>query len=591
MAELEIKEFRPRLVLSTMWRMLKGYRWPLVLVWLVIVLASAIGLVFPWIYKLFFDTLTNPELTEGAVFHELVRVIILLGAFQLLNWAVWRITGFGSMWAYPRMDKRLRMLSSDYLFRHSYRFFTNRFAGSLVRKVNRFTRAFNRIGENVQWELIPLAVSMIGITILLGLRSVWLSLILIVWSVLFMVLNVGLSLWKLKYDMRRAALDSNMTGALADTITNTTNVKLFSAYDHEHDRYEGVVEKHRKIWVFTWGLSETIMAIQTLLMVAVEVGVMYAGVILWQQGVLTIGDFALLQGYLVSLFKKLWDFGHTIREIYEHIADASEMAEILNTEHEVKDTKSAKPLIVKKGKIEFKQVFFHYHKTRKILADFTLAIKPGEKVALVGPSGAGKSTVTKLLLRLFDISKGKILVDGQKISAVTIESLWAQVSLVPQEPILFHRTLMENIRYGRRDATEEEVIEAAKKARCHEFIQALPQKYDTFVGERGVKLSGGERQRVAIARAILKNAPILVLDEATSSLDSESESLIQEALAELMKGKTTIVIAHRLSTIMKMDRIVVMEEGRVVDMGTHKELLKKEGTYKKLWEIQAGGFI
>jgi ATP-binding cassette subfamily B protein len=221
-----------------------------------------------------------------------------------------------------------------------------------------------------------------------------------------------------------------------------------------------------------------------------------------------------------------------------------------------------------------------------------LRVRSGEKVALVGPSGAGKSTIVKILFRFYEITRGKILIDGQDISRVTQESLRDQISLVPQEPILFHRTLRENIRYGRPGASDEEVVEAARQAHCHEFISGLDKGYDTYVGERGIKLSGGERQRVAIARAILKNAPILVLDEATSSLDSESEALIQDALRVLMRDKTVIVIAHRLSTIMQMDRIIVLENGTVADMGTHQELLRTEGgLYKKLWQLQAGGFL
>jgi ABC-type multidrug transport system fused ATPase/permease subunit len=280
-----------------------------------------------------------------------------------------------------------------------------------------------------------------------------------------------------------------------------------------------------------------------------------------------------------------------LRRFYNALADASEMVEILEEPHGIQDVPGAKRLAVSGGMVEFRDVEFAFRDGSPVLHGFDLAIAPGEKIALVGPSGAGKSTVTKLLLRLYDVNSGAIEIDGQNIRTVTQDSLRENIGYVPQEPILFHRTLMENIRYGKRDATDAEVVEAAKQAHAHEFITSFPQGYETFVGERGVKLSGGERQRVAIARAILKNAPVLVLDEATSSLDSESEHYIQEALDTLMEGKTVIVIAHRLSTIMKMDRIVVMEQGRIVDEGTHDALLATDGLYRKLWSIQAGGFM
>jgi len=286
------------------------------------------------------------------------------------------------------------------------------------------------------------------------------------------------------------------------------------------------------------------------------------------------------------------NFGKIIRHTYENLADAEEMTKIFNTPHEIQDAPRAKKLKVVKGKIEFREVSFYYNKTRKVFEKFNLLIKGCQRVALIGPSGAGKTTVIKLLLRNHDVFGGKILIDGQDISKVTQESLWQNISLVPQDPILFHRSLMENIRYGKFDATDEEVIEASKLAHCHEFINDLPEKYNTFVGERGIKLSGGERQRVAIARAILRNAPILILDEATSSLDSHSESLIQDALDKLMKDKTVIVIAHRLSTIVKMDRIVFIDNGEIIEDGTHQQLIEiKNGHYRKLWELQAGGFI
>jgi len=268
------------------------------------------------------------------------------------------------------------------------------------------------------------------------------------------------------------------------------------------------------------------------------------------------------------------------------------MIEILNYPHGIEDKSGASRLEVPTGEVVFDNVGFGFSDSRKVLHNISLTIKAGEKIALIGPSGAGKSTFVKLLLRLYDVSSGEILVDGVDIRNVTQESLRQNISLVPQDPILFHRTLLENIRYGRREANDEEVLRAAQLAHCDEFALSLAKKYDTFVGERGIKLSGGERQRVAIARAILKNAPILILDEATSSLDSHSETLIQDALDILMKGKTTVVIAHRLSTIRKMDRIIVVEKGKIIEEGNHDELLKNDSSlYKKLWTLQAGGFI
>ncbi len=342
---------------------------------------------------------------------------------------------------------------------------------------------------------------------------------------------------------------------------------------------------------WAWGRGEIINAAQAALMIAIQFGLLAMGIDQWMRGVLTVGDLVLIQGYLLVVFNKLWDIGRSFRHVFEAFADAREMVEILELPYAVRDRRGARALSITRGAITFQDVRFQFRDSRVVLDRFTLRIAPKEKIALVGPSGAGKSTATKLLFRFHDVQDGMITIDRQDIARVTQESLRSAIALVPQEPILFHRTLMENIRYGRRDATDEQVIAAAKRAHCHEFIADCSEGYETYVGERGVKLSGGERQRVAIARAILKDAPILILDEATSSLDSESEQLIQDALRTLMERKTVMVIAHRLSTIMLMDRIVVVERGAVTAMGTHDDLLATGGTYKRLWDIQAGGFI
>jgi ATP-binding cassette subfamily B protein len=326
-------------------------------------------------------------------------------------------------------------------------------------------------------------------------------------------------------------------------------------------------------------------------MVVTEFAVMYFALTAWQRGELSVGGVVLLQAYFLRLFDKLWDAGSNIRAVYEALADANEMTELLVHQHGIKDAPAADLLTGVKGAVTFDAVTFGYHSGAAVLKDFNLSIKAGERVALVGPSGGGKSTILKLIMRLYDIQQGSIRIDGKDISTVTQDSLRAALSFVPQDPILFHRSLAENIRYAKPDATDEEVIAAARLAHAHEFIERSQHGYQTLVGERGIKLSGGERQRIAIARALLKNAPILILDEATSSLDSESEMLIQDALHTLMAGRTTIVVAHRLSTIMQMDRIVVISGGGILEEGTHEELLKEhQGTYQKLWNIQAGGF-
>ncbi|MDP2598200.1 MAG: ATP-binding cassette domain-containing protein, partial [Candidatus Liptonbacteria bacterium] len=317
----------------------------------------------------------------------------------------------------------------------------------------------------------------------------------------------------------------------------------------------------------------------------------YAAINYWQQSVVTLGTFVLIQLYIIGLGSRLWNFSQIIRDFYGSYADAVEMVEIMKLPHEIKDVLGAKVLKVSAGEVVFKDMSFSFNSTREVLKKINLSIRTGEKVALVGPSGAGKTTVVRLLMRFYDVTKGAIMVDGQNIREVTLKSLRDAISLVPQDPLLFHRTIMENIRYGKPSATDADVMRAATLAHCDEFIQDLPKKYETYVGERGIKLSGGERQRVAIARAILKNSPILVLDEATSSLDSHSESLIQDALDTLMEKKTVIVIAHRLSTIKKMDRILVMEDGAIIEEGTHRDLARlKRGLYAKLWKLQAGGF-
>jgi len=556
-----------------------------------VIVASSLDIVVPLYFKQFFNTLASGSPSE-LLAKSLVLILLSIATLEFIQWIFWRFATFSDSYFTAKIAADISNYCFAYLHQHSFAYFNNNFVGSLVKRVKWFVKAFETIADRVVWSLLPLMVNILVIALVLFKVNIWLSLGVVIWVVAFLAINWVFTKYKLKYDIARSEAETATTRVLADTITNNVNVKLFNGYWREIKGFAKVTEELRQKRMFTWTLGNIIEAVQGFLMVGLEIGIFYLAIKLWVRGILTIGDFVLIQSYLVTIFMRTWEFGRVIRIIYENLADAEEMTVILNLPHEIKDIPNAKKLVVKTGKIEFENVIFNYHETRRILNNFNLTVKAGERLALIGPSGAGKTTVIKLLLRMYDVTGGRILVDDQDVSKVTQESLWQNVSLVPQDPILFHRTLMENIRYGKPKASNQEVIKAAQAAHCHEFIRSFSEGYETYVGERGVKLSGGERQRVAIARAILRNAPILVLDEATSSLDSESEYFIQDALDKLMKGKTVIVIAHRLSTIRKMDRIIVISEKGIIEDGTHEELLKKDsGLYKKLWHLQAGGFL
>jgi len=545
----------------------------------------------PILYKDFFniigENVLKGEIGRNALLGIFSFVVLLIS----LNWLLWRSVEFPCSYYQVNI---LRELSNE-CFRRVHKqgahFFEENFIGALVKRVNKFVFAYEKIADSILWDFIPAIFTVLFIAFSLLKINIYLSLIVIFWVSFFTFVNIVFSKFKLKYDIKREEVNSKMSGLYADTFTNHRNIKFFNSIGKEQKEFEVNSKEWSRIFFFSWTLSTISGAIQGLFAILLEVGMMYYAIILWEQGGFTVGDFVLIQTYMLLIFEKTWGLGRVIRFVYEAISEANEMTEIFERPLDIVDAKNAKELHVKEGGIAIEKVHFYYKKTRKIFKDLSLKISAGSSVAFVGHSGAGKSSLIKLFLREYDPQRGKITIDGADIKKVTQESLWKSIAFVPQEPMLFHRTLLENIRYGNPFATDEDVMEAAKKARCHDFIMNLEEGYDTLVGERGVKLSGGERQRVAIARAILKDAPILILDEATSSLDSESEKAIQDALEYLMQGKTVMVIAHRLSTIMKMDRIIVLDEGEIVEDGNHKALLKKDGVYKKLWDLQAGGFI
>ncbi len=384
---------------------------------------------------------------------------------------------------------------------------------------------------------------------------------------------------------------SGLSGKIVDSLSNNLNVKLFARFNAEKD-YLNIHQSREKEAHRT-----SLMYIEKIKFVLGAISFLFPGVLMttfiilsWKNYQITTGEVIFILNTSWNITMMVWFAGLELPNLFKEIGISKQALSLIQTPHEISDAPNAKDLIVTKGEIEFNHVTFYYSKARALFKDKMLKIHSGERIGLVGFSGSGKTSFINLILRHFEVEKGEILIDGQNIAQVTQDSLRNAIAMIPQEPVLFHRSLMENIRYGNPKATDEEVIEACRKAHCDEFNNKLPDGYQTFVGERGLKLSGGQRQRIAIARAILKNAPILILDEATSALDSITERQIQEDLNDLMEGRTVIVIAHRLSTIAALDRILVFDNGEVVEEGSHQELIDLGGGYANMWHMQAGGF-
>ena len=575
--------------LGIFWAHSRKYGWQMVAVLSGVFVYTALGTYSTLLYRDLIDAISGGISAQAST--RALQVIGFILVANIIRSVYWRFSNFVNNYFQTSVMRDLTNTCYQYLQKHSIGFFSSNFVGSLVTKVKRYERSFEQISDQICFDL-GRALLETGIILAVILwQYPKFGIYLFVWCVLFLVFSYIYSIFKLPYDIKRAAADTRTTGQLADGITNNVNIKLFTNYERENDRFSEVTQEQSFLRKKSWDLGTLGDIVQGLSMVGLEFLVIYVAIGQWSQGLLTVGGLVLLQRYFIRVFEQLWNTGKNIRTIYEALADANEMTEMLLKPHEIQDAPGAKILKAKRGEIVFNDVSFGYYREAEVLNHFNLRVVSGERVALIGPSGGGKSTIAKLLFRLHDIESGGILIDGQNIAEVTQDSLRAALSFVPQDPILFHRSLMENIRYAKPEASDAAVIKAAKLAHAHEFIESFRQGYDTLVGERGIKLSGGERQRVAIARALLRDAPILVLDEATSSLDSESEMYIQIAMKKLMEHCTTIVIAHRLSTIMQMDRIVVIDGGKIVEEGKHKELLKmRKGIYQKLWEIQAGGF-
>ncbi len=481
---------------------------------------------------------------------------------------------------------RVQRLSTDW---HA-----NNFAGSIVRRVTRGMWATDLMNDTLLLALLPALLVLGGSSFLLGWRWPQMGLIVICGATLYVGLSITLSLRIVSPAARLSnAQDTLMGGAIADAVTCNAVVKSFGAEAREDDRLGRVLGKWTRRTRRHWARGTWSGTTQMIILLGLRAAVTLYALWLWWQGRATPGGvtFVLTSYFIVHGY--LRDVGNHVANLQRSVNDMEDMVEMQSLPLGIADQAGAQSIRVRKGEVVFERVTFCYSAhSEPLFEDFSVRIQAGERVGLVGHSGSGKTTFVKLLQRLYDVDAGRILIDGQEIAHATQVSLRSQIALVPQEPLLFHRTLAENIGYARPDASMEDIEHAAQLANAHHFIIRQPKGYATLVGERGVKLSGGERQRVALARAFLANAPVLILDEATSSLDSESEALIQEAMQRLIEGRTAIVIAHRLSTVRMLDRILVFEHGRVVEEGRHDALVRKmEGIYKRLFERQALGLF
>ena len=466
----------------------------------------------------------------------------------------------------------------------------NSFAGSTVRKITRGMWALDLLNDTLLLALLPSVVMLVGATIILGSSWPIMGLVVGLGSLIYICVTVWLSVGFVAPAATLSnAWDTKVGGALADAVSCNSVVKAFGAEAREDGLIDKVVAKWRKRTRRTWRRGTFNGGVQGVMMVAMQTAILGTALMLWQSGAATAGDITFVLTMFFLLQGHLRDVGQHIRNLQKSVNDMEELVNLHAQKLGIADRAGAGPIAIGEGHIRFDKVTFQYgsHPT-PLYRDFSVEIKPGERVGLVGHSGSGKTTFVKLIQRLYDLKGGAITIDGQNIADVEQASLRGQIAIVQQEPILFHRTLAENIAYARPGASRAEIVEAARQANAHDFIMALPKQYETLVGERGVKLSGGERQRVAIARAFLADAPILILDEATSSLDSESEVMIQQAMERLMEGRTTLVIAHRLSTVRALDRLLVFDKGRIVEEGDHQALIRLQGgIYRRLFERQA----
>ncbi|MDO8380794.1 ABC transporter ATP-binding protein [Phenylobacterium sp.] len=557
------------------------------LIALLMLASTACDLSIPWATRGLIDAVATPTSPTRTAWIAWASLSGLYLTFYCLRSYMFRMSnGY-----YSRIMARMVTQAFARVQAFSADWHASNFAGATVRRVSRAMWGYDSASDALLWMLTPTLIVLSGLAISIGLKWPAAGIFVAVLVVAFAIFNIVVSTHYIRpANLASTALDSQIGANLADAIGGNPVVKGFGAEAREEKRFSDHIAIWRKAQNKTWDRFNTVGWGQNLFLVILQAGLTGQLVHAWSRGEATPGDVAFGITSFIVMAGYMRNFSEITRMLQKGLDDMVDVATYMRTEPQLADRAEARPFRGDLGEVVFDRVTFGYENAaRPLYQDFTLVVAPGERVALVGPTGAGKSTFVKLLQRLYDLQSGRILIDGQDIAHVTQGSLRRAIAVVPQDPALFHRTIGENISYARPEATQDEIVLAAKRARAHDFIAGLPRGYDTLVGERGVKLSGGERQRVAIARAFLADAPILVLDEATSSLDVETERQVQAAMEELMVGRTTIVIAHRLSTIRGADRILVFEGGQLVEEGRHADLVARGGAYARLHAVTEAG--
>lgn len=533
----------------------------------------------------------STQLPKKEILHKAFILILLASAATVVRSLVMN----GYMFFEARFLPLYRSILSKDLFKyahkHSTSFFDEEMAGNVSGKIRNIIDASISLYYSTVWGCLQFIIAFIVTFFFLFDTNIIMALIMFLLMSLSVCVLFALSKVIAPYAKESAKTMSEANGILVDSITNSALVKGFSNYNFERKNYYKALKKAALAARKEGNKFGQVFFIQSFLRYSFEIAFFAIPLYFWYIDKITVGDFVFVQTLVFGISGRYNHVMMTFSETFRRAGQIKDGLEMLSRPYDIEDIAGAKKLNKKTGDVIFHDVYYHYKTATPLFENFSLEIKKGEKIGLVGHSGAGKSTLIKILSRNYDIQGGTINIGKQNIKEVTQDSLREAISLIPQDPSLFNRTIMENIRYGKLKATDKEVFAAAKKAFCHEFIISLPKGYESKVGDRGVMLSGGERQRIAIARAILKNAPILILDEATSALDSKSEKYIHESLKNLMKDKTVIAVAHRLSTLREMDRIVVLEKGRIIEEGSHKSLLHKKGVYYAFYEMQSQGFL